>query len=113
MAATYVHLSGRDIDSAILKLHGLDIEEQKEEEKFKLIKCPRCNQNNSPSTKLCNYCGLALDLKTAMELDETQRKANELLNALVKNPEVLDTLIKVVNNCNPEKNKKKNLKVNK
>jgi len=108
MAATYVHLSGRDIDKAILKLHGLDTEEKKEEE-FKLIKCPRCNQSNSPGTKSCNYCGLVLDLKTAMELEETQKKANDLLNTLIKDPEVLDSLVKAVEQIASEKNKKKNV----
>jgi site-specific recombinase XerD len=96
MAATYVHLSGRDIDNAILKMYGFQIEE-KREENFKLIRCPRCKQNNSPGTKFCNYCSLVLDPQTAMKLEETQRKADELLNALVKNPEVVKVLLKAIN----------------
>ena len=41
-AATYVHLSGRDMDKAVLKLNGLVDEEDTENSKFKAITCPRC-----------------------------------------------------------------------
>jgi len=49
MAAVYVHMSGRDVDKALLKIHGLAGEEEKEEEnKLKIIKCLRCGEKNAP-----------------------------------------------------------------
>ncbi len=41
MASVYVHLSGRDVDNAILKLHGLATVEKKETESLKVRNCAR------------------------------------------------------------------------
>ena len=44
MAAVYVHLSGKDIDDAVLKMNGMEVEEKEEDNALKTIKCPRCKQ---------------------------------------------------------------------
>jgi len=103
MASVYVHLSGRDVDKALLRLHGLEVEKNTQEEKFKLIVCPRCKENNSPDAKFCNTCGLTLNLKTAMEMDAVSTKANELMTALIKNPEILDVLLSAMKKLENEK----------
>ena len=80
-ASTYVHLSGRDTDRAILEMHGL-AEEEKERSKFKPIICPRCKIKNDPSSKFCSGCSLGLDEKSIMEYDqrhEKLKKAEELI----------------------------------
>jgi integrase/recombinase XerD len=94
MAATYVHLSGRDVDAAMRKLQGLDKgEEQAEEEsKLKVRTCPRCREKNSPVSKFCSRCGSVIDIQTALEIQEKRSKADELLNILVEDPEVLQLL---------------------
>jgi len=68
MASIYIHLAGRDIDEAVLKLNGL-IREDKENNGvvISLLKCPRCNLSNDNSSKFCSHCGFVLDQKTAME----------------------------------------------
>lgn len=76
-AATYVHLSGRDMDKAILSLHGL-VEEEQEKDKFKIIECPRCNIKNDPGAKYCKGCSLGLDEKTVMEYDHQKEMAAKL-----------------------------------
>jgi integrase/recombinase XerD len=82
MAQIYVHLSRRDTDDAILEANGIKREgKEKEDDKLKPIKCPRCNQNNEPSNKYCKFCGAALDLKTAIKLDQ---KENLMTNLIVK-----------------------------
>jgi integrase len=48
MAATYVHLSGRDVDNALLKLQGLVKEEHEENEKMKVKSCQSCKESYSP-----------------------------------------------------------------
>ena len=93
MASTYVHLSGRDVDNALLKLQGIKIEKQEEQSVLKLTICPRCSEKNSPSSKFCRKCGSPLDLKTAIKLDESREKADRLMSALVKDPEILDKLL--------------------
>ena len=96
MASVYVHLSGRDVDNALLKLNGMKVEEGKKEDTLKAKVCPRCGARNSPDAKFCSNCGLCLDDKTAVEVDELRLKADKLMSELVKNPKVLNALLKGV-----------------
>ena len=84
-ASTYVHLSQRDIESAILRLHGIRVEERKEVE-FKPIICARCGKENSPGSKFCSLCGLPLDVKTAVELDSKIEAITDLFAKMLENP---------------------------
>jgi len=93
MASVYVHLSGRDVDNALLKLNGLEVKEEKKEELFKAIICPRCKARNSPDAKFCSNCGMCLDAKAAMQVDELRVKLDMLMNRLIKNPDVLSALL--------------------
>ena len=55
MAAVYVHLSGRDVDDALLELNGLKRERmQKLILKVKL--CSKCGAKNSPDERICVNC---------------------------------------------------------
>jgi integrase/recombinase XerD len=96
MASVYVHLSGRDVDRALLELNGINLNKEEEAGKFKAIDCPRCKNRNSPISKFCNRCGLALDLKAAIELDETRNKADKLITDLIKDSKVIDSLMEAV-----------------
>lgn len=93
MASTYVHLSGRDVDSALFKLQGIKVECNETQTALKTINCPRCTQNNSPDSKFCMRCGSPIDLKTALKLDETRTKADKLLSILIGDPEVMDKIL--------------------
>ncbi len=70
-AATYVHLCGRDMDNAVLKLNGIEDEEKKESQ-FRQIACPRCKTKNSPGSKFCSNCSLGLDVKTMMDYEQAK-----------------------------------------
>ncbi len=76
MASVYVHLSGRDVDNAILKVHGIENNGDKEESKFTPKNCIRCEYSNAPTNKLCGRCGMVLDEKEAIRLvkEETEKK---------------------------------------
>ncbi len=78
MASTYVHLSGRDVDGALLKLNGLEVEEDVNDEPMPK-RCPRCGEINPPNFRFCGNCSMALDLKTAVEADEKMKVAMEAL----------------------------------
>jgi integrase len=93
MASVYIHLSGKEVDDALLRLQGLKKEERKEEPELKVVICSRCNGSNSPTSKFCIRCGLPLDIKTAVELDQTREKADALMALLLKNPKTLDALL--------------------
>lgn len=74
MASIYVHMSGRDVDDALLKLHGLK-EKTPEEDCNKPRRCPRCAEINPPNFKFCGKCGMALDLKAVMEKEDKMKAA--------------------------------------
>jgi len=77
MAARYVHLSGRDVDDALLRAHGLQPRTEEEAPKLTVVKCLRCGLQNSTIHKLCSRCGMPLDLKTALEMKEDLSKKSD------------------------------------
>jgi integrase/recombinase XerD len=64
MAATYVHLSGRNVDNALFKLNGIKTEDEinDEERPLKALQCARCHVINSSTNSFCSKC--ALDVRT-------------------------------------------------
>ena len=61
MAAGYVHLSGRDVDNALLGVYGITEGEKAKEPAIKVKVCPRCKEKNDPAAKFCRRCYLPLD----------------------------------------------------
>lgn len=100
MPATYVHMSGREVDSAILEMNGIHSEKKKEESTLKPVICPRCETINSAGSKHCNKCGGILDIKYAMELEQQVKdqaqmrdKSDRLLNVLFNDEDVQKLLM--------------------
>jgi len=93
MPSIYVHLSGRDVDDAILGVYGL---KKVSEEKPKLTPriCPRCNCNNTYDAKFCSRCGLALDIKAAAQLEEARQKSDSVMDTLMEDKEFRELLMK-------------------
>lgn len=93
MPSIYVHLSGRDVDEAILGVYGL---KKIEEEKPKLTPriCPRCGYSNAYDAKFCSRCGLALDIKAAAQIEEARKKTDNVMDILIKDKEFRELLIK-------------------
>ena len=83
MAGTYVHLSGRDMKNAILKMNGLKEKEEVKQE-FSPKKCKRCEMVNSPTGKFCMRCGSPLDIKTVVTVEEQMKESNDIMTALLK-----------------------------
>lgn len=98
MPSTYVHLSGRDVDSAVLNMNGIQ-EEEADKQKPKAIKCFRCEFINPHDTPYCLRCSQVLDDKTAAQHEEIQKRqvlVSTILNGLIKKPEVQEMLLKEV-----------------
>jgi len=100
MAAIYVHLSGRDVDSALLKSYGIEVDDgKKEQSKLNPIKCIRCSEVNESTNKFCKKCGLILNEETKNEVIQEELKRNqadELMGELVKDKEILELLLKKI-----------------
>jgi site-specific recombinase XerD len=89
MPSIYVHLSGRDLDDAIMGVYGL---KKVKEQKTKLLPktCPQCREINEIDARFCKICGMPLDLEVAIELEQRRRQADEIMNLLLRDPEVVE-----------------------
>jgi len=86
-----VHLSARTF-YALLGVYRL---RKVEEQRSKLAPrvCPRYRETNEVDAMFCRRCGLALDVKKALETEEKRRRGNELMSRLLEDPE-LKALVK-------------------
>lgn len=90
MPRIYIHLSGKDVDDKLLAIAGKkDIVEadadKKKKEALKPKVCPRCEKISSAESKFCDVCGMALDLKTVMFLDEKKDSMDDRMIGAFKN----------------------------
>jgi site-specific recombinase XerD/ribosomal protein L40E len=93
MASTYVHLSGRDVDSSLLQMYSLkDVPVQKEV-KLDIRICSRCKEKNSPTQSFCGKCGNPFDDRLLLD---PNKKPNELMNILIEDEEVKALLLRKI-----------------
>ncbi|GAH95915.1 unnamed protein product, partial [marine sediment metagenome] len=85
MTSIYVHLSGRDVDKALLKHYGRKHEEPETiADNLTPKTCPRCSLENPATARFCSRCSCALDMKVAIEQLEIDREANELTAKVIE-----------------------------
>lgn len=90
MPATYVHLSGRDLDGAILNLNGI-AHETMNKPTDTAKQCPRCEFINPHTTKLCNRCSHILDSEIAVLHQQDERNKmlmGMVMKELIKEPSI-------------------------
>lgn len=88
MPGTYVHLSGRDTDAAMLRLHGIVPEEANQPAALQPRLCPRCNTINATDSAFCRKCGGALDLGPALQAEQDKEQNEEILALVLKDEDV-------------------------
>ncbi len=90
MPRVYVHLSGRDVDEAILEIHGLKKPEDIESHKILQFKeCSICGKTNEFEAKICQRCARPLDIASALELGNKEKKVLGMIT-----PKMVDEMIK-------------------
>jgi site-specific recombinase XerD len=95
MPSVYVHLSGRDVDSALLKAQGIVLnQEESVKLALTLVKCPRCGKESSCETQFCPACGMILNEKAAVNLEEERNLADRIMDLLMKDEEVKRLLLR-------------------
>lgn len=90
MASIYVHLSGRDVDNALLKVYGMEDKKEKEETQLKPKTCPRCQEINQFSNKFCKRCGMILEEKfrnEKIQQDLERKQADKILDNMMEDQE--------------------------
>ena len=87
---TYVHLSLRDQDNAILKAYGVKVNEDQTINEDRPKECPRCHALNPSDAQYCRNCWMPFDVKVALEMEEKEKKTIEA----IKKSDVVDPLVK-------------------
>lgn len=93
MAATYVHLSGRDVDSTLLQLYSLKDKPIEKEAKLDVKVCHRCKERNSPSQSFCGRCGNPFDESKLLVIP---KEGDGVFTALFKDLEFRELFIRKV-----------------
>jgi hypothetical protein len=98
MAGVYVHLSGKNLDDAVKKAHGLDVSGEPEKPKLTVKSCHKCHSRNEMTAKCCSNCGTGLDksaVERVNEIEAMQQKL-EYQNEVIKGlKDTIDELGKV------------------
>lgn len=71
---TYIHLSMRDQDNAILKAYGVKVNEEDNIAEEKPKKCPRCEHLNASTALYCTNCFMPFDEKLALEYEGKEKE---------------------------------------
>jgi len=95
---TYVHLSLRDQDNAILKAYGIKTPENETIQEDKPKECPRCHTLNPSDAQYCRNCWMPFDVKIALDMKEKEKRAIEA----IKRTDVVDPLVKKLIEDAPE-----------
>ncbi len=96
MPQVYIHLGGEDLDDAHRLLNGIKEEVRPDNGKVEPVECKRCSSLNVPGSKFCTRCGCPVSLEAAIQVDDARKKADMLMNELVKNPELLEQMLHVI-----------------
>ncbi len=94
MPATYLHLSGADIEKKILQKNGIIEDDTKErEERLKPVDCPRCKTRNPVGAKFCTNCSMILDQQMAVNM-ETERSdiSKEFMMSALMDPDIQESI---------------------
>ena len=84
MPERYVHLIDEDLDEAYLRMHGVIKEnEETDIQEDMPKKCELCGYLNTVDSKICIDCHRALDIETAIEIEEEQTKEKKNLEKKV------------------------------
>jgi site-specific recombinase XerD len=91
MASIYVHLSGKDIDNAILQKNGIEVEERNTS--LQHNECPRCHFISEGNIKYCGVCGTALTQEAAQTEEDKLTAAIKAILMDSKKREELSKLL--------------------
>lgn len=89
MAAVYVHMNGKQLDDALLRIHGKLPDEEKQ--KIDRATCPRCKKEHEIGSRYCSECGIPMDLKVAMDLENKHEEFEDNIAPIMevlKDPEI-------------------------
>ena len=104
MASFYIHMSGKETDEAILLANGIKI--NKEQQRHSTIQpkiCLKCKTKNEATNRFCKICGMPLNeedaqniVKAEVEKVTNTNQINDIMNSLLKDPQILELIRKKI-----------------
>ncbi|MEM3416413.1 MAG: hypothetical protein QW530_01910 [Candidatus Micrarchaeaceae archaeon] len=91
-----MHLSGKDIDNAVLAANCVKVQESAKETKLEVKECQKCKQNNAIDAMYCACRSTPLDIKTETEAAKNIKSLKELMIEALKDSKVLDEVGKAL-----------------
>jgi len=80
MPQVYLHMSGNDVDSALLKAYGL----QPKEDQDTRLKCPRCFMLSDIKSTFCKECGMPLTTRAAVDMENNRQKFEDKISKVME-----------------------------
>jgi integrase len=96
MYSYYVSLANEDVKEKMMQSYGVSTKKDEELAQRTPRRCVRCEALNEPKVKFCYRCGMALDLKTMLSVEEKRKSADKLMSSLVRDPEVQKVLVQKI-----------------
>jgi integrase/recombinase XerD len=75
----YIHLSGRDVDNALIALNEGGQVKVEDDYKLRSIQCKRCAETISPTMNFCAKCALPANLSNEYTREMELEKENKYL----------------------------------
>ena len=75
----YIHLSGKDVDNALISINEGGHVKLQDEYKLKSTKCKRCGDSVSPTMNFCSKCALPVNLNNEYTRETELENENRLL----------------------------------
>jgi integrase/recombinase XerD len=97
MFQSYAHLTGADVDKAVLELHGIMQKKIKDKDhSLDARECPRCHAIAAPTQNFCGLCATPLTEKAAATIEATKARvhADPLYTELLARLERMEAEIK-------------------
>jgi hypothetical protein len=88
MPQRYFHLTGKSADSDILKINGIKVDENDQDQSLKPLICNECGTINEFANKFCNKCSSLLSEKEVhiQITQDVKRKSRRSIEPVVKRP---------------------------
>ena len=83
MPAVYISMADKDVHNKMRESYGIKTERKQKIEARKPKNCPRCAVLNEAKAQFCYKCGMALDTRAMLQLEQKRTGADALLIKLL------------------------------
>lgn len=93
MFASYAHLTGADVDKAVLELHGIMQKKTKDKDhSLDARECPTCHAIAGPTQKFCGICATPLTEEGRISRDQAVHIADDAFSRKSDDPVFIDKI---------------------